>query len=95
MLGEMPEIIVVAVKNTNRSRDVFPWRMTFRNGNTIGGDADNYLSFFRDELQPFINTNYRTAYYRILYGQSIYHIPKCYRNKVYRISKNRAQIKDL
>jgi predicted alpha/beta superfamily hydrolase len=70
MLREMPEIIVVSVKNTNRTRDVFPWILTFRDGSKRGGGADNYLSFFREELQPFINANYRTANYRILYGQS-------------------------
>jgi predicted alpha/beta superfamily hydrolase len=70
MLNEIPEIIIVSVKNTDRSRDVFPWVLTFRDGSKRGGGADNYLSFFRDELQPFINENYSTADYRILYGQS-------------------------
>lgn len=70
MLNEIPEMIIVSVKNTDRSRDVFPWVLTFRDGSKRGGGADNYLSFFRDELQPFINENYSTADYRILYGQS-------------------------
>lgn len=70
MLGEIPELIIVGVINTDRTRDVFPMKLQFRSGRTGGGGADNYLAFFSEELHPFINKNYRTAGYKIFYGTS-------------------------
>ena len=68
----IPELIVVGVENTNRSRDLTPpsdnadetafW-------DEVGG-ADRFVRFFRDELIPFIDESYRTQSYRILRGQS-------------------------
>ena len=68
----IPELIVVGVENTNRSRDLTPpsdnadetafW-------DEVGG-ADRFRSFFSDELIPFVEESYRTQPYRILRGQS-------------------------
>lgn len=68
----IPELIVVGVVNTNRSRDLTPpsdnadetafW-------DEVGG-ADRFLRFFRDELIPFVEASYRTEPYRIIRGQS-------------------------
>jgi predicted alpha/beta superfamily hydrolase len=69
-LSQMPEFIVVGIKNTNRDKDVYPVEVTYRDGSKAGGRADQYLSFISDELIPFVNKTYRTEDYRILFGTS-------------------------
>lgn len=69
-LGEMPEFIVVGIKNTNRSKDIFPEEVTYPDGSKDGGRANQYLDFVRDELIPRVSKTYRTGDYRILYGTS-------------------------
>lgn len=60
---KIPEMIVVAINNTNRGRD-----MTAKHN---GGGADNFLKFLETELLPFIDTQYRTQPYRVLFGHSM------------------------
>jgi predicted alpha/beta superfamily hydrolase len=55
-----PDHIVVAIENTDRNRDMMPER----------GAAD-FVRFLREELIPFVDTNYRTNGFRILCGQSL------------------------
>ncbi len=69
-LGQIPEFIVVGIKNTNRDKDIYPDEITYQDGSKAGGRAVQYLSFISDELIPFINTTYRTEDYRILFGTS-------------------------
>jgi enterochelin esterase-like enzyme len=69
-LGEMPEFIIVGVKNTDRGKDIFPEVVTYRDGSKDGGRADQYLDFIREELIPHIDKNYRTEKFRVLYGTS-------------------------
>ncbi len=69
-LGEMPEFIVVGIKNTNRSKDIFPEEVTYPDGSKDGGRANQYLDFVRDELIPRVAKTYRVEDYRILYGTS-------------------------
>lgn len=69
-LGEIPEFIIVGIKNTNRSKDIFPEEVTYPDGSKDGGRADQYLDFVRDELIPRVTKTYRTTDYRILYGTS-------------------------
>jgi hypothetical protein len=69
-LGEIPEFIIVGIKNTNRSKDIFPEEVTYRDGSKDGGRANQYLDFVRDELIPRVAKTYRTTDYRILYGTS-------------------------
>lgn len=69
-MGEMPEFIIVGIKNTNRSKDIFPTEITYPNGSKDGGRADQYLDFIREELVPHIEKTYRTEGFRILYGTS-------------------------
>ncbi|MFC1564794.1 alpha/beta hydrolase [candidate division KSB1 bacterium] len=64
---KIPDMIVVAISNTDRSRDMFPVKLR---GRPTTGGADNFLSFIIDELFPFIDKNYRTENFRILYGAS-------------------------
>jgi predicted alpha/beta superfamily hydrolase len=69
-LGAIPEFIIVGIKNTNRSKDVFPEEVTYPDGSKDGGRANQYLEFVRDELVPRVVKAYRTEDYRILYGTS-------------------------
>lgn len=64
----IPECIVVAIKNTNRSRDLTPTvdsSLSYKNGG-----ANTFATFLRDELVPEINNNYNTLDYKILIGHS-------------------------
>ena len=69
MIAEgIPPMIVVGIRNTDRSRDMLPIPSRSVPGN--GGGADKFLSFMVEELIPFINQEYRTAPLRIRYGRS-------------------------
>ena len=63
-----PEIIIVAVENTNRNRDMMP---------VVAKDypgppgADKFLTYLEKELIPDIEKEYRTAQPRILLGKSL------------------------
>jgi predicted alpha/beta superfamily hydrolase len=70
LLGEMPEFIIVGIKNTDRSKDIFPEEVTYGDGSKDGGRADRYLDFVREELVPHIDKTYRTENFRVLYGTS-------------------------
>ncbi|MCD4692923.1 MAG: hypothetical protein K8R79_08415 [Calditrichales bacterium] len=66
--GRMPQAIVVAIPNTDRSRDFTP--STVKEMQNSGG-ADNFLNFMQNELIPLIGNSYRTQSYRILFGHSL------------------------
>ncbi len=73
---QIPELIVVAIPNTNRTRDLTPSHSTiFSNGEEAtflqsSGGGDAFLKFVRDELFPKIESDYRTAPHRTLVGHS-------------------------
>jgi predicted alpha/beta superfamily hydrolase len=74
--GRIPDLIVVGVTNTDRTRDLTPAKSTDK---TPGGElrfptsggADNFLKFFETELIPQIEEQYRVQPYRILAGHSL------------------------
>ena len=71
----IPEMIVVGVTHTDRTRDLYATRADFKiDGRVIpfpnSGNADRFLEFFEKELIPWIETRYRTEPLRILAGQS-------------------------
>ena len=70
--GRIPEMLVVAILNTDRMRDLSPPSQLpeDRERFPTHGGADNFLRFLSDELIPFIDENYRTRPYRILVGHS-------------------------
>lgn len=74
--GRMPEMIVVGITNTDRTRDLTPTRaiLTRPNGQTqqfpTSGGADRFLRFIETELIPEIESKYRTAPMRVLAGHS-------------------------
>ncbi len=73
----VPEMIVVAIPNTDRMRDLTP---TLVEKDFEGkpqpylkntGGMPNFLHFLKTELIPRIETTYRTAPYRVLVGHSL------------------------
>ena len=72
----MPDVIIVGVANTDRTRDLTPTRAsiteddgTVREFPSSGGSAA-FLDFFEDELIPFVDGHYRTQPYRVFAGHS-------------------------
>ena len=70
--GRMPGVIVVAIANTDRTRDMTPPVQVDSLGHwpTAGG-VDNFLEFIGGELKPYMEEHYRTRPYSILIGHSI------------------------
>src|SRR5215510_8354479 len=74
--GRIPDLIVVGVTNTDRTRDLTPVKSTNKNAAgelqfPTSGGADNFLKFFETELIPQIEEQYRVQPYRILAGHSL------------------------
>jgi len=69
--GQIPPMIVVALVNTDRTRDLSPTHTTGENWMTTSGGADKFIDFLELELFPYIDTTYRTDPYRILMGHSL------------------------
>jgi len=75
--NRMPEMIVVAIGNVDRTRDLTPTRghtMT-PEGQSVehatSGGADDFLRFIETELIPAIERNFRTQPYRVFAGHSL------------------------
>jgi predicted alpha/beta superfamily hydrolase len=66
--GRIPQMIVVGITNTARTRDMTPTHVEDRE--TSGG-ADTFIQFVEDELIPFVDDRYRTQPYRVLFGHSL------------------------
>ncbi len=67
-LGILPPMIVVGLRNTDRTRDFTPTEID--NEPTAGG-ADRFINFLEIELIPAIEENFKAAPYRILFGHSL------------------------
>jgi predicted alpha/beta superfamily hydrolase len=65
--NKMPKAIIVGVYNIDRNHDFLP--DSSKNAPT-GGGADKFLLFFKDELIPYINKNFKTEPYKVLVGHS-------------------------
>ena len=66
-----PEVIIVAIENTNRLRDMYPTVNKEPQGPVgEGGGAAKFLAFFEQELIPLVNKNYRTHDFRVIAGAS-------------------------
>jgi len=65
--GQIPEMIVIAIKSTNRLRDFSPtdWKSWVG-----GGGAKHFLSFLSTELIPSIETRFRADKLRLIFGHS-------------------------
>jgi len=71
-----PEMIVVAIPNTDRTRDLTPTHinvdppyMDSASSKTSGG-GEKFISFIEKELMPYIEGNYPTEPYKMLIGHS-------------------------
>ncbi len=75
--GLMPNLIIVGIANTDRTRDLSPtrWARPAPDGGqaqaAIGGGAGAFLEFFAKELFPYVEGHYRTAPYRVFAGHSL------------------------
>ena len=65
--GTMPEMILVGIQNTNRTRDFTPTK-TERGGS---GGGDKFLDFIEQEVLPLVDKTYRTESYRVFAGHSL------------------------
>ncbi|NJO92842.1 MAG: prolyl oligopeptidase family serine peptidase [Chloroflexia bacterium] len=65
--GIIPQMIVVAVHNVDRTRDFSP--VPDKKQPNTGG-ANKFLSFLSDELSKHIQKNYRVSDFAILFGHS-------------------------
>jgi len=73
----LPEMIVIAIPNTNRMRDMTPTK-TDRDPDgkpqpslAGSGGMANFLTFIKTELIPRVEHDYRTAPYRVFVGHSL------------------------
>jgi predicted alpha/beta superfamily hydrolase len=71
-----PEMIVIAIPNTDRTRDLTPTHidvdppyMDSASSKTSGG-GEKFISFIEKELMPYIESNYPTEPYKMLIGHS-------------------------
>ncbi len=67
-IGIIPEMIVVAITNVDRTRDFTPTHVPER---PTSGGAEKFINFIETELVPFIEKNYKASPYRILMGHSL------------------------
>lgn len=65
--GHLPEMILVSIQNTDRTRDLTPTK----NGQRPTGGADKFLAFIETEVIPLVEQKYRTQPYRIFAGHSL------------------------
>lgn len=71
-----PEMIVVGIPNTDRTRDLTPTHVDrdppFVNGNfgRTSGGGENFIAFMEKELMPHIESRYPTEPYRMFIGHS-------------------------
>ena len=73
-MSQLPPLIVVGVRNTDRYHDLTPAPVTgFATPPEVArpGGAAAFLSFMSDELVPWIDRSYRTAPLRVLVGHSL------------------------
>jgi hypothetical protein len=72
-----PEMIVVGIPNTDRTRDLSPTASTTDNDRpavvpkAIGGGGENFTAFLEKELIPYIDAHYPTTAHRMLIGHSL------------------------
>lgn len=65
------EIIIIAIKNTHRTRDFTPTYDESYNEWGMSGGADDFLDFVETELIPYVNKTYRANNFKIISGHSL------------------------
>ena len=59
----MPDMIIVMIENTNKTRDMMPTNTFFFESDP---GAENFKEFFEEELIPHVNRSFRTSDEKIL-----------------------------
>jgi len=77
-IGRMPEMIVVAISNTDRQRDLTPTHSIQWSDGTVdsaalktSGGGEKFIQFMEKELIPHMESTYRTNPYRMFVGHSL------------------------
>ncbi len=65
--GEAPPLIIVGISNIDRTYDFTPFPL---DEETTSGGGTNFLRFLDEELLAFVDQEYRTNGYRIIFGHS-------------------------
>lgn len=71
-----PDMIVVGINNTDRTRDLTPTNSHFDDENKpagsfkTSGGGENFASFIEKELMPYVESKYPSAPFRMLIGHS-------------------------
>ncbi|MCB0278541.1 MAG: alpha/beta hydrolase, partial [Calditrichaeota bacterium] len=67
----VPEMLIVAITNTNRTRDLTPASSDDEMPTyPATGGADLFLDFIEHELVPYVDKNYRTEPFKLIVGHS-------------------------
>jgi uncharacterized protein len=72
-INQIPKSIVVGIATVDRRRDfTFPTTIQKERENySSAGHSDTFIAFIKNELQPFIETKYKTNRDKTLIGQSL------------------------
>jgi predicted alpha/beta superfamily hydrolase len=70
-VDRIPDVIVVGIPNTVRTRDMTPTHMAAGPYSARSGGAPQFLRFLKEELFPKIESQYRTLPHRTLVGHSL------------------------
>jgi uncharacterized protein len=72
--GLVPRMVVVAIPNTDRTRDLTPTHMDEMSGDSsfvaTSGGGEEFLEFMEKELIPYVEENYPVTGYRTFVGHS-------------------------
>lgn len=73
LMYEMPEFIIVGIGNVDRKRDfTFPTDIeALKKEYPTTGHSAKFIEFITNELQPYIESNYKTNSTKYLIGQSL------------------------
>ncbi|MEM1357572.1 MAG: alpha/beta hydrolase-fold protein [Bacteroidota bacterium] len=66
--GDVPKMIVIGIINNNRSKDLTP--AGSNDNKSMYGGAELFLRHLTEELQPWVDRNYRTLPFSVLAGHS-------------------------
>ena len=72
-IDQVPKSIVVGIASVDRRRDfTFPSTVAYdKTKNPSSGHSDKFIAFIEKELQPFIQTKYKTNATKTIIGQSL------------------------
>lgn len=65
---KMPSLIIVSIEQKHRSRDMTPIKLL---DNPDTGNAEIFWQFINSELKPYVDSNFRTDTFDIIWGYSL------------------------